>query len=182
MSGTDAVADRLFERLAAVDEVYYTSAFYTLLLGYVLLVLLAARSYSADARLFPLLVGVPLAVMLVGKLFVDLAEPLEIDVAGPFADVFEGIGVYDADTDVTRAERYRREAGLLLWLVALLVSVWLLGFLLSSFVYVSAFVYYYERNPTRAFLVGGITTAFLYVLFVRVLSAPIYGGVLGSLL
>lgn len=157
-------------------------AFYALLLAYVVLLLFEARGYSSDPRLFPILVGVPLTILLLGKLILIFSEPLDVDIAGPFAGVLEGREIYGSDAERDTPDRYRREAEILLWIAVLFASIWLLGFLLAAFVYVTGFIYHQERKPKRASLAGVATTVFLYVLFVRILSAPTYEGVLVGLL
>lgn len=181
MAPDTRVVDRLAEAAADVDATYYESAFYGVVLAYVLAVVAAATGYGADARLFPLLVGVALVILLVGKLVATASESVEFAVAGLLADVFDGLDGYEAGERPDDAERYRRDATMLGWLVALLVLVWLLGFYPAALVYVTGFVYQQEGDLRRALALGVGTTVCLYALFIGVLSASTYGGVLAGL-
>ncbi|MEF8778100.1 MAG: tripartite tricarboxylate transporter TctB family protein [Natronomonas sp.] len=173
--------DRLFAMLAEIDAEYYRRSFFLLWLGYVLAVLYRAIDYRPAARLFPILVGILLVVLLVGTLLASLSGRT-VDIAGPLGGVFEAIETYEQESDLDDATRYRREAAALVWLVVLFASIWLFGYLLATVVYVPAFVYVHERNARRAVLTGVGTAVFLYILFVELLSASIYDGVLAGLI
>lgn len=181
MTTSNGRLDRLFAVLAGIDAEHYRRGFFLLGLGYVLAVLYRAMDYSSAARLFPLLVGVPLVTLLVGTLLASLSGRT-VDVEGPLVGVFEEIETYERGSDLDNATRYRREAVALVWLAVLFVSIWLLGYLLAAVAYVPAFVYVYERNTRRAILAGIGTAMFLYILFVELLSAGIYDGVLVGLI
>ena len=181
MTASNDRLERLFGALARVDAARYRQGFFILCLGYVLVVLYQAMGYAVAARLFPVLVGVPLVALLVGTLAVSISGR-RFELSGPLGGVFEKLETHEHDADHDDAVRYRREAAALLWLAALFVSIWLLGHLLAAAVYVPAFVYAYERDIRRAVIVGIGTAAFLYFLFVGLLSASIYGGVLMELI
>lgn len=173
--------ERLFGTLARVDATRYRQAFFLLCLGYVLVVLYQAMGYGSAARLFPVLVGVPLVALLVGTLAVSVSGRRS-DLSGPLGGVFEELEGHERGTDHDDDVRYRRETAALLWLAALFISIWLLGHLLAAAVYVPTFVYAYERDLRRAAITGVGTAAFLYFLFVELLSASIHGGVLLELI
>lgn len=181
MTILDDRLDRIFVVLTRIDGVHYRRSFFLLGLGYVLAVLYRTADYSPAARLFPAMVAVPLVVLLVGTLLASFFGKA-VEIPGPLVGVFEEIDTHQWNTDLDDATRYRREVAVLSWLAALLFLIWLLGYLLAALVYVPAFVYAYEGDVRRAIVVGVGTTVFLYVLFVEILSANIYSGVLSGLI
>lgn len=178
------VIDRGFERVAAVDGRYPAMAFFGALLVYTLALVVQAVGYSDAARLFPLIVGVPLVVMLVANLvLLALGDRIDLRLVG-FFDAVGEIDAVAAASPVDDAERYRREFSMLVWVGALIGLTWLVGNLAAVAVFVATFVYVYERDLPRALLVAGLTFGFIYLLFVVVLDASLYRGVvpLGGLL
>lgn len=173
--------DRVYEGLAAVSGRYVRAGFYALVLGYVALVLAEATTYGSDARLFPLLVGVPLAVLLALKVALELSSAGPDAVGGPLADVFREVETH-RDGGPTGATRYRRDLAALGWLVALVALVRLLGLFPASFVFVAVFVYRQQGDPGRALALAAGTTLCCYLLFERLLSATTYGGLLAEVL
>lgn len=169
--------DRGFERLAGVDDRYPAVLFFATLLAYTLALLHQALSYSPAARLFPLIVGVPLALLIAAYiLLVLLRDRIDLRAVG----LFEGVGAVDAvstERAVDRAARFRRESGMILWVVALVLLTWLFGNLLAVAVFVFAFIYVYEGDPVRALVASAATSGFIYLLFVLVLGAPLWRGV-----
>lgn len=171
-SGSDAGI--AFDRLAAIDGRRYRALAALVVLGYVLALLWQAAGYTPAARLFPLAVGVPLVGLLLIELATTLAGRGGWD--GPFDAVFDRL---DDRLDGGSAERYRRTAVALGWLAALLAAVWLLGHLLGALGYVIAAVRAGGGSRRRALLAGVAAAGGLFVLFELVLSARLYGGLLG---
>lgn len=169
---------RGFDRLAAVDGRYPAMLFFGVLLAYTLALLVQAVDYSEAARLFPLTVGVPLVVMLVANiLLLAVGDRVDLRLVG----FFDAVGQIDPVADeaaVDAADRYQREVAMILWIGALIGLTWVVGNLLAVVVFVFAFVYAYERAFLRAVLVAGLTFGFIYVLFVVVLGARLWRGVI----
>lgn len=172
--------DGAFERLAAASDRYAGAVFYALALGYVTLALADARTYDPDARLFPVLVGVPLAVLLAVKLVLERSDGSG-GAAGPLADVFEAVESH-RDGGPDGPTRYRRYLAAVGWLSGLVVLVRLVGLFPAAVLYVTAFVYRQEGDLRRALALGGLTGASCYLLFARLLSATTYGGLLAEVL
>ena len=173
------LVDRGFERLADVDGRYPATAFFLALLGYTLALLLEARGYPADPRLFPMIVGVPLVLLLVIKiLLLLLQDRFELQ----SVDLFEDLGVLDVGSTADegeRADRYRREVSMIFWIGALGVLIYLIGNLLAIPVFIFTFILAYERDVIRAALVSVVTFGFVYLLFVEILGASLWKGVTG---
>lgn len=171
------VIARGFERLAAVEGRFLAMVFFGVLLVYTLALVSQAVGYSAAARLFPLIVGVPLVAMLVANiLLLAVQDRYDLRLVGFFDSVGE-IDAASARTEVDEATRYQRETSMVLWIGALVVLTWLVGTLVAVGVFVFAFVYVYERKLVRALLVSGLTFGFIYLLFVQVLGAVLFRGV-----
>lgn len=176
--------DHWFERLAAVDSRYFATVFFLALLGYTLALLQEAIGYSADPRLFPMIVGVPLVLLLVAKILLLLfGDRFDLRTV----DFFEDLGEMDvaATGGVTdRAARYRRELSMVAWIGGLSVLIYLFGNLVAVPVFIFAFILAWERDPLRAALVAAVTFAFIFLLFVEVLNASLWRGIvpLGGLL
>jgi Na+/proline symporter len=174
----------VFERLAAVESRFLAMAFFGALVVYTLALVTQAVGYSDAARLFPLIVGVPLVVMLVvNLLLLAVGDRVDLQLVG-FFDAVGDIDAVSAESAVDEAERYRREFSMVVWVGALIGLTWLIGNLAAVAVFVATFVYVHERDLRRALLVSGFTFGFIYLLFVVILDANLYRGVvpLGGLL
>lgn len=170
--------DRGFERLADVDGRYPATAFFLALLGYTLTLLFEARGYPADPRLFPVIVGVPLTLLLTAKiLLLLLQDRIELQSVGLFEDLGE-LGVASIDGEDRRASRYRRELSMIGWIGALGALIYLVGNLLAIPVFIFTFILAYERDVVRAAFVSAVTFGFVYLLFVEILGASLWRGVL----
>lgn len=178
------LVDRGFERLAEVDGRYPATAFFLAVLGYTLALLLEAQGYPADPRLFPMIVGVPLVLLLLAKILLLLFQDrFELQSVG----LFEDLGVLDVAStggEGTRASRYRRELSMIGWIGALGGLIYLVGNLLAIPVFIFTFILAYERKPVRAAFVAALTFGFVYLLFVEILGASLWRGVfeLGGIL
>ncbi|MFW5919974.1 MAG: tripartite tricarboxylate transporter TctB family protein [Halanaeroarchaeum sp.] len=175
-----SVDERAFGKIAAVDSRYWASLFFGLVLAYVVLLVVEAVGYSSNARLFPIVVGVPLAVLIVVQIVLLLfRERLGIE----SVDLFESIQQLDATEEPeegSAVERNRREFEMILWSLASFGLIWLFGHLVALVAFVFGFIYVYERNLRRALIATAITFGFVYVLFVSILGASLWSGVVGG--
>lgn len=175
MSALRRFGDRFFARVVAIDRRLWPGIFFTFVSLYVIAVVLEAVTYSESARLFPIVVGIPLLII-IGLKLVLLAAGNRLDLESialfDFDDEFEGV----IRRQVEPAVRYRREFAMLLWLVALSALVWAFGFLLSLLVFVLSFILVYERDPVRAVVTAALTYGIVYFFFVELLGAAVYRG------
>lgn len=170
-----SVSGRTFETLSEIDGRYWATVFFAGIFGYVLLQVLTALGYSPPARLFPILVGVPVLVMTAVKVLQLLAgDRLGIQVT----DLFEDVGQmeFEESETVTPAVRYRREFSMFLWTFALITLIWVIGILPALAVFVFVFIYAHERNLARAVAAMLVTYGFVYLLFIQLLGAVLYEG------
>lgn len=177
-----------FERLLTVDRSYldYLFTFLLVITGGVFLA--ETLEYSSDARIVPLVVAVPTVAMvvllLVTQLLSEYVDPVE-DISAAVesgSDEFRmdsdgSEGVESADATTAR----KRVLTILLWVVALLAVLYLLGTIVGSAIFL--FAYYHRRSEgglkeTTIYTVA--VWVFLVVLFKLFLDTSLYPGVLGS--
>lgn len=172
-----SVTEGVFDVLAEKDTKYWPILFYGILLAYVVRVVYESLGFSDKARLFPLIVGSLLLVMLTLKISLLLLPerytPQITGIFDPITTEFEGA----ATTDVDKSTRYRKEFAMILWLVALFPIIWIFGFLKSLTLFVFLFVYVYERDFVRALFVTALSAVLVYALFVELLNAQLYRGI-----
>lgn len=171
--------------LRSVDDRQWEILFFLLILGYSVLLVYEAWGYGPDARLFPLMVGIPLVGMLVVKigllLFADRIDLSENDMFGSVTsdlDDSEDIAESEETSKFDTLVRYRREYEMVGWTFVLIGLIWLLGFRLSMLVFIPVFIYRYERAPKRAVGVTIFTWIATDLIFVRLLSVTFWEGVI----
>lgn len=179
----NSVADRAFQRITDVNSRYWASLFFGLLFVYVALLISEALGYSSAPRLFPMVIGVPLLLLIVVQVVLLLfQEQLGIE----SVDLFESIQQLEETTegsdDEAAVERARREFEMIVLSILSFVLIWLVGHMVALVVFVFGFIYLYERNLTRALLATALTFGFIYLLFVVILGASLYEGALGGML
>lgn len=175
MPVTRRAVDQVFDRLASFDGRLWAGLFFGVLGLYTLALIYEATGYSSDARLFPLIVGVPFLGLVVVKLaLLLLQDRLQIS----SKELFDFDEEFSQATggDVSPGLRYHREFVMILWLVGLSALLWAFGFLPALLVFIFTFVELYERKPVRAAAIAVGTYAFVYLFFIRLLGATIYGG------
>lgn len=166
-----------YDRLAVINGRYLAAVFFSVLLTYTLALVYESLAYSADARLFPLIVGIPLSIMIVGKiLLLLLQERLNLQVAGFFEDI-DNLNVSQTKKEQSTAARYRREFSMVLWIGGLMSLIYLIGNLAAVPVFIFAFIFAYERALKRAVLAAIVTSILIYLLFVQVLNTTLWRGI-----
>lgn len=177
--------DLISDYITRISSTYWKVAFFGLLLLYTIGLLVQARSYSADARLFPFLVGGPLALMI--ALYIGLV--LSPWYSGRTSGVFDSItdeALSDAEANIDRSGpdestlRVQRELKMTFWTVGVLFLTYLIGFLNTLAIFLFVFIYIYEQTLIRAVLVTVLSLAFVQVFFVDILSLPLWEGAVFS--
>lgn len=178
-----SVDERAFEKIAAVDSRYWASLFFGGVFAYVALLVMQAGGYSADPRLFPLLIGVPLLALIVGQVaLLIFGDRLGIESVDLFESAHE-LTVEDERTEMEATiEQNRREAEMLVWALVSFGLIWLFGHIIALVVFVFGFIYAYERDLKRALLATAVTFGFIYLLFVSILGASLWEGILEGML
>jgi hypothetical protein len=139
------------------------------LVGVGLFALASAWRWPFKAALFPLAIGIPLAVVAAVQLILDLrgrGEPAE----GPAVDLQFGGDVPD---DVAR----RRAAVLFAWIAAFVALVWLIGFPLAIPVFMASYLVLQSAADWRvATVLTAAAWAFFYGVFQWALRLPFESG------
>lgn len=175
---TRTTTDRL-RFLFQIETTYFLAGFYFLIFLYVLSTVVAAINYSPSARLFPLLIGIPLLILLTTKLVLILFVSPRTDSTGPFSHVYNTL--LESDSHQPNENQQKDEAHTLIWITIAFLLIWLIGFYFAGFIFITAFIYYNERSLLRALLTSTITVLGLIGLFEEILSAPTYQGFLFGL-
>lgn len=171
------LVSRGFDHLADIDGRYLAAVFFSVLLTYTLALVYESFGYAWDARLFPLIVGIPLSIMILGKiLLLLLNDRLDLQVVGFFEDVGD-MNPSQKKKAQSRASRYRREFSMVLWIVGLVLLIYLIGNLAAVPLFIFAFILTYERNFRRAVLAAIVTSVFIYLLFIQVLDSTLWRGI-----
>ncbi len=122
-------------------------------------------SYPEKARMMPLLVGIPGAIMALAQLIRDIRFP---EVETP--------------TEETASE-FRREIKMFSWLALFFVGVIGFGFVYAAPPLVFAFMRFGQKESWVVALIGGVGTwAILYGMFTRMLELFLFEGLLLPLL
>lgn len=123
-----------------------------------------AAGYPPEARLLPLVIGVPAVVMTLVQLGVELRKSVRPPTAG---------GEAAADG------RVRREAAMALYLGGLVGALLLVGFLIAAPLFVAAFLRFREHEgwPVVAGAAAA-TLAVLFVVFDVLLGLSLYQGII----
>lgn len=173
--------ERLFRLIQGIEGRYWTTVFFLALFGYTLLLVVEALGYSGPARLFPLVVGVPLLGLIVVKVAVTLfGDRLGIRSVDLFEDI-QDLDSGDEELDAAaERQQYRRELETALWVAFAIVTIALFGHLFGLVIFVFGFVYAYERDLLRAGVATAVTFLFVYILFKAILGASLHEGLLIS--
>ena len=173
-----SVDERAFRKISGVNGRYWAALFFGLIFLYVALLVVEAQGYSSDPRLFPLVVGVPLLLLIVGQIvLLVFGEQLGIESVDLFESIQQLEGA-DEETEMDPLERSRREFEMIVWSLLSFGVIWLFGHLVALVVFVFGFIYVYERSLKRALLATAVTFGFVYLLFVYILGASLWSGVL----
>ena len=140
-----------------------------------------AFKYRPDARLFPLLLGIPLSVLLILQLLFDLLPKLQAHLSFLKDEgIFSRIGGSETVSRVTK----KVETVWLVWLQVLQVTAWLAGFIILlrflNYVYAAPlFVlvmirFQGKESWPRATIAAAGTGIFVYLLFAKILKLAFY--------
>ena len=174
--------------LLSVDHDRFDRLFALLLLAFIGVLLADTFQYSDDGQLFPLVIGVPTLLLLVGLLAVQLSSRLN-EAASRYAssELFEVDEVVDEleedDTDAEQRTLQEERVDVILislWTLALFGVVLLIGFLPGTLVFLLG---YYrlqaDQSWIRTVAFSLAMWLFVIVIFEVVLNTPFYTGVLG---
>ena len=146
-----------------INSSLWLSLFFAVLLG---IAVVTAIQWSWDTRLFPWTIGIPALFLALCQVFVDLTNS-EVD-----GDEASTRQILDIPTDQSLPKEVTRRGTVVAfgWLMSFAVSVWLVGFLVAS----PLFIFFYLRYQARAKMtssctVAGLTTLFIWGLFDQIM-------------
>ncbi len=174
----------------SIDHEQFDRAFALLLLAFIGVLLADTSNYSDSGQLFPLVIGVPTALLLV-LLLITQVSPRVRQFASKYAgaDLFEVDDVMDEfEEDATSGISEERSLQserldvlvICLWTLAFFGTIVLIGFLPGTLVFLLA---YYriqaDQSIPRTLLFSLLMWAFVILIFDVVLNTPFYTGVFG---
>ena len=141
-----------------------------------------AFDFNAAARMMPLIIGVPTLILATVVLAMELASQR----SGKPPKVEGGMDGSRLGKNLTAEQARgvaRSERSVILWLIALVIMIWLLGLLWSIPVFLILYQWLQGREPWRLTLSISLGTwAVVYLLFVQILKMELYGGLIQDLL
>ena len=156
--------------------------FTSFIAAYVLALSVICFGYSAESRLFPFLVIIPTIVFLVLR-FISIGNPELSKILEPETGLLD---IEKIQRFAKKKEKHelrengRKELVMILWVVGLLLLTFLLGIMPAIALFVFLFVKFYGRKKIATSVAyTAVTWIFVYVIFVVVLQARLYGGILG---
>jgi len=156
--------------------------FTSLIAAYVLMLSVLCFGYSAESRLFPLLVIVPTILFLVLR-FISIGNPELSKILEPetgLLDIEKVQRFAKAEAKEEKKQNGFRELVVVIWVIGLLLLTFLVGIMPAIALFVFLFVKFYgQRKMATAVAYTAATWIFVYLLFIVVLQARLYGGVLG---
>lgn len=168
-----------------IPSKYFKASFFGLILLYTTALLVQAWSYSSDARLFPLLIGIPLIFMIIFNFGLMRSSRYSSEAGGIFDDITdEALSENEEESGRNIKEgvkfRLERELKMMLWIIGATVLAYFIGFLNAFAGFLFAFIYVYERGFIRAAIITILTLVFIRVFFIEILALPLWEGTLFS--
>lgn len=172
------------------SRIYKGELLFTICIAaYVTTLLVLCFGYSAESRLFPVLVIVPTMILIILR-FVSIGNPRLSKVLEPDSGMIdtEEIRRLKAMNENSMAEKSEMtakastEVKVILWVVSLVLLTFLFGILPAIALFVFLFVKFYGKKSMVISLVFTATTWIcVYVIFVVVLQTRLYQSMLGML-
>lgn len=188
----------LGSRLLVVDSQRIHLAFVVVLWLFVAMELVLTLQYPPTTQLVPYVIGVPVFVLITLLLVIQASPRVRAAVSGvTTGDVFgmeERVEDLREQFDHETAEDTGSEApdepttrekfvDIALWMLGLFAAILTLGFLVGIPVFLVPFYRYRaETTWSRAALYTAGIWGFTYVIFVRIVNAPLYEGLIAELL
>lgn len=173
--------------LFPVPGSWFEVGFYAVMLVWLAYLLYETLGYEAfEDYLFPYILGVPLAVLIIVHL-VTVRAPWILDaiLPGDETDVepseLQAMVEDSAVEDRTRprAERERYEVYMLVWVTLLAAMMYFVGMGWTIVFYTFGLTWFLTRDVKQSLLVTAVVIVFIYVLFMEILRMIVWPGVLG---
>jgi hypothetical protein len=135
-------------------------------------VVAVSLGFNSQARMFPLWVGVPTLLLAIVHAIIDFRESAR-------AKVKAKKGKEPAPADDQEAKKvFAKEINVSLWVIGMFASLYLVGFLYTTFFYTFLCLKVRSQFPWKVSLgVAAGCWAFLYFLMVQLMDVGLYEGV-----
>ncbi len=160
------------------DRTLFTLAVFVLVLGFLVLSL----DYQPRARLVPLIIAVPTLLLTLLQLLIDMVPAVarrfsflqEYDLFG----IDTGRAAEPSEETGSSSAVYRRELNFAAWLLLLIALIYFLGYLVAIPLFLILFLRLRSSESWLMTLsITAVTWAFVYVVFIVVMGAPLHEGV-----
>jgi hypothetical protein len=162
-------------------EVFFTAC----IAVYVLVLTFFCFGYTAESRLFPFLVIIPTIIFLVLR-FLSIMNPKLSGVLEPDASMIDLEKVQQFAKTVDKqgtAVKKSSEMIVILWVISLVLLTYLFGILPAIALFIFFFVMLYGKKKIVVSVAYTVASwIFIYIIFVVVLQARLYNGILGKFL
>lgn len=161
------------ESLVGLDPKWLRSSFYLFLLIWASYLLLRAQNWPSQDRLFPLIIGgimlilIPIYLLNIHLEFVSDTEDES------------STGVETSSTS-TRSKKEKEKHAVIVvgWVTVFFVLTYLIGFAYAIPLFVFFFLWFYLRDLKTSMVVTLLLVLFLYILFIEVLNLKVWQGIL----
>ena len=137
-----------------------------------------AFNYRPEARLFPLLLGIPLAALLAMQLIFDLLPQFQKHLSFLKDEgLFSHTGTPGSVRQTAQKEGtvWLRVLQVLAWLVGFLILLWNVNYVYAAPLFVFLMIRFQGKESwRRAFIAAAVTGIFVYLLFARILKMALY--------
>lgn len=160
------------------DRTFFTLAVFVLVLVFLVLSL----DYQPRARLVPLIIAVPTLLLTLLQLLIDMVPAVgrrfsflqEYDLFG----IETGRAAEPSEKTGPTSNVFRRELHFASWLLLLMALIYFLGYLVAIPLFLVLFLRLRSSESwTITLSITAVTWAFVYVVFIVVMGAPLHEGV-----
>ncbi|MDN5301010.1 MAG: hypothetical protein PWQ60_524 [Thermoanaerobacteraceae bacterium] len=142
-----------------------------------------AIGYNPQARVAPLVVGIP-AIFLSALLLVSYYIPA----VDKKINTMKQMELFEMEEKKKKGDNKQnkeekkepiiRELNITLWIIGLLLSIYILGFIIAIPIFVFLYLMFREKEKLSTSIIVSLGTwAGIYVMFIILLKAQLYGGV-----
>lgn len=173
------------ELVSEFDPRLHKISFLGIIISYTGLIVKEAWSYPPDARLMPFGVGIVLLIMISAEIVLILSHGNDVKMSNGAGNVTklrpdqpeENHDIKNDDQGDIKV-RYITELQTMLWVGSFFILIWLIGFLYATGTFITLIIYKKENDLFHAIAAAVLTISFIYLLFIKLLSVPLYTGIL----
>lgn len=180
MSQNINFSDRSLGWLVDSNTEDFDRIFTGLLLVFMMGILLKTLAYEPDTQLFPLLIGIP-TIVLIGILALVQASP-DYTTGSEGSELLEEYTSFQQD-DSEVATRTKRERTLMIsqWVITAFLIMYVIGMSAGSLIFLFIY-YYYSTSLSKAIKYSLVIWLIIVVVFVIILGAHLYEGLILDIL